>query len=136
MLSGITPATSEISNEDLDIINNNKKIKNNAIRLCGLFIVGITALSLIILLIKKIFIPKIFGLNLLLLLSVGVMEFLFATYFVVNFRNIDINNVVYDILAVHQLHNPNLINSRLNPMFPQKGYYYNKFWNKKITYYP
>ena len=77
---------------------------------------------------NKLDILKIIGINMLLLLSIVIMEFIFATFFVANYDYIDINNVLYDGLAVLQWDNIALT-SVVNPSYPTQGYYYYAFYN-------
>ena len=90
------------SSSDIDILNNNADIKLKAFLIFGAIALVIIFSSIIVLYLNQLAIIKTFGINLLLLSSIAIIEFLFATYFVTNYINIDINNLVYNWLAVHQ----------------------------------
>lgn len=127
-------------NGDADIIASNKNIIIKAIlifgTLCILIFIGVT-----ILLYKTgKNIVKIYGVNLLLLSSIAFMETIFATYFVSNIITIDINNVIYMLLAVHQIYDPAINSGSYNEWgthgnlsVPPMGYYAAPFYTTGYT---
>ena len=115
------------STRDDNAINNNQKIRNKAIMIFGGGFALIMIVALAILIIKKASIAKIIGINLLLLASIALTEFMFATFFVSNYSYLDLNNVIYDGLAVYQESVPNL-NNASNPALPVAGFYTDPFY--------
>lgn len=113
---------------DTDAIANNTKIRTRAIIIFGGGFICVVIIALITIFMNKLDILKIIGINMLLLLSIVIMEFIFATFFVANYDYIDINNVLYDGLAVLQWDNIALT-SVVNPSYPTQGYYYYAFYD-------
>jgi|694.fasta_scaffold86510_4 hypothetical protein len=116
------------NNADANVIATNVAIRNKAIYIFGGGFCIVLIISIIIMLVVKAPIFKILGINLVLLASIAFTEFMFATFFVANYLYLDINNIIYDTLAVYQTGAPALTNE-VNSAYPPPGYFSHPFFN-------
>jgi hypothetical protein len=102
----------------------NTTIKHKAYLIFGILFGAIIIVSFAIC--YKFFyteIAKIFGINTVLLLSIMLIEIMFATFFIKNYIILDTNNITYAGLAVYQWGNSN------NPAFSPVGSYLYPFFD-------
>lgn len=114
-------------NEDSVDIAQNNSVRNKAIIIYAGGFAVIIIISIILIIYYKLPMLEIFGINLILLIGLAISDFMFETFFAKNYNYIDINNILYDSLAVYQKQNPYL-SSKVDPALPPSGKYFNPFF--------